>query len=192
MTGVEQQLLTNDLLKALVGMNDAGLSSSVGLIGKEVTALADTGALTGGKATFDYNLPRAAGTMTLEVVNAAGKLLDWALMFDDDRSVLDFLDHSAKRFAQFPDAKKPVAAARYFSAVATVPADLKLEPIGGEPLTMSDQVTMFHLVTVVLDPYTYESAWLLETAGRILGELVGADCRVAWLPAPPCWVHESS
>ncbi len=75
----------------------------------------------------------------------------------------------------------PVAAARYFSAVATVPADLKLEPIGGEPLTMSDQVTMFHLVTVVLDPYTYESAWLLETAGRILGELVGADCRVAWL-----------
>jgi hypothetical protein len=65
--------------------------------------------------------------------------------------------------------------------VATVPADLKLEPIGGEPLTMSDQVTMFHLVTVVLDPYTYESAWILETAGRVLGELVGADCRVAWL-----------
>ncbi len=65
--------------------------------------------------------------------------------------------------------------------MATVPADLKLEPIGGEPLTMSDQVTMFHLVTVVLDPYTYESAWILETAGRVLGELVGADCRVAWL-----------
>src|SRR3954470_21789824 len=34
MTGVEQQLLTNDLLKALVGMNDAGLTTSVGLIGK--------------------------------------------------------------------------------------------------------------------------------------------------------------
>ncbi len=65
--------------------------------------------------------------------------------------------------------------------MATVPADLKLDPIGGEPLTMSDQVTMFHLVTVVLDPYTYESAWILETAGRVLGELVGADCRVAWL-----------
>lgn len=69
--------------------------------------------------------------------------------------------------------------------MATVPADLKLEPIGGEPLTMSDQVTMFHLVTVVLDPYTYESAWILETAGRILGELVGADCRVAWLVTAP-------
>jgi hypothetical protein len=47
------------------------------------------------------------------VVNSAGKVLDWALMFDDDKSVLAFLDHSAKRFAQFPDAKKPVAAERY-------------------------------------------------------------------------------
>ena len=56
-----------------------------------------------------------------------------------------------------------------------------LDPLGGEPLTMSDQVTMFHLVVVTLDPYTYESAWLLETAGRILEEFYGADCRVAWL-----------
>jgi len=47
------------------------------------------------------------------VVNSAGKVLDWAVMFDDDKSVLAFLDHSAKRFAQFPDAKKPVAAERY-------------------------------------------------------------------------------
>jgi len=47
------------------------------------------------------------------VVNSAGKVLDWAMMFDDDKSVLAFLDHSAKRFAQFPDAKKPVAAERY-------------------------------------------------------------------------------
>jgi hypothetical protein len=69
--------------------------------------------------------------------------------------------------------------------VATVSPDLKLDPIGGEPLTMSDQVVMFHLVTVALDPYTYESAWILETAGRILDELVGADCRVAWLVTAP-------
>jgi hypothetical protein len=47
------------------------------------------------------------------VVNSAGKVLDWALMFDDDRSVLAFLDHAAKRFAQFPDAKKPFAAERF-------------------------------------------------------------------------------
>ena len=42
------------------------------------------------------------------VVNSAGKVLDWVLMFDDDKSVLAFLDHARKRFAKFPDAKKPV------------------------------------------------------------------------------------
>ncbi|HEV3260278.1 MAG TPA: hypothetical protein VG013_25715, partial [Gemmataceae bacterium] len=47
------------------------------------------------------------------VVNSAGKVLAWTLAFDDDKSVLAFLDHSAKRFAQFPDATKPVAAERY-------------------------------------------------------------------------------
>jgi len=65
--------------------------------------------------------------------------------------------------------------------VATVPPDLTLRPHGGEPLTVADQVTMFHLVLVVLDPYTYESSWLLETAGRILAEFEEADCRTGWL-----------
>lgn len=46
---------------------------------------------------------------------------------------------------------------------------------------MADQVTMFHLVAVVLDPYTYESSWILETAGRILDEFYEADCRTAWI-----------
>ena len=47
------------------------------------------------------------------VVNSAGKVLDWALMFDDDESVLAFLDHALKRFRDHPDAKRPVAAERY-------------------------------------------------------------------------------
>jgi hypothetical protein len=33
---------------------------------------------------------------------------------------------------------------------------------------------------VVLDPYTKESAWLLETAGRVLDHFQGADARTAW------------
>ncbi len=65
--------------------------------------------------------------------------------------------------------------------MATVSADLTLHPHGGESLTLADQVTMFHLVAVVLDPYTYESSWILETAGRILEEFMGADCRTAWI-----------
>ncbi len=47
------------------------------------------------------------------VVNSAGKVLDWVFMFDDDKSVLDFLDHAKKRFAEFPDASKPFPAERY-------------------------------------------------------------------------------
>jgi hypothetical protein len=47
------------------------------------------------------------------VVNSAGKVLNWTLMFDDDQSVVAFLDHAKARFAKFPDAKKPVAAEVY-------------------------------------------------------------------------------
>ena len=76
MTGVEQQLLTNDLLKVLVGMNDGGISGQVGLIGKEVTTTSTTGTLADKSLTFDYNLPRAAGALKLEVVDAAGKTME--------------------------------------------------------------------------------------------------------------------
>jgi spore coat protein CotH len=47
------------------------------------------------------------------VVNSAGKVLNWTLMFDDDKSVLAFFDHARERFAKYPDAKKPVAAEVY-------------------------------------------------------------------------------
>jgi hypothetical protein len=42
-------------------------------------------------------------------------------------------------------------------------------------------LTTFHLLFVALDPFTHESAWLLETAARILQVFEQADCRVAWL-----------
>jgi hypothetical protein len=59
------------------------------------------------------------------------------------------------------------------------PGDLQLDPLAGEPRTLAGWLTTFHLVVVVLDPYTYESAWLLDTAGRILSSYTGADCRPA-------------
>ena len=39
------------------------------------------------------------------VINAACKVLAWVAFFDDDKSVVAFLDHCQKRFAEFPDAK---------------------------------------------------------------------------------------
>jgi flagellar basal-body rod modification protein FlgD len=75
MTGVEQQLLTNDLLSMLVGMNDGGLTNSVDLIGKTVTTESAKGVLTDGKIEFNYELPRAASDLKLEVVDSYGKTI---------------------------------------------------------------------------------------------------------------------
>ena len=61
------------------------------------------------------------------------------------------------------------------------PPDLVLTPLNGEPRGIDDWVTLFPLALVVLDPYTYESAWLLEEAGRILTSFTAADIRVGWL-----------
>ena len=58
---------------------------------------------------------------------------------------------------------------------------MKLAALGGEPRTLDEWLTTFPLVVVVLDPYTNESAWLLETAARILTNFRQADCRVGWV-----------
>jgi hypothetical protein len=59
---------------------------------------------------IERSKPRPQGIC---VVNSAGKVLNWTLMFDDDKSVLAFFDHAMERFAKYPDAKKPVAAEVY-------------------------------------------------------------------------------
>lgn len=61
------------------------------------------------------------------------------------------------------------------------PADLILSPINGEPRTISGWVTTFQLAAVILDPFTNESSWLLETASRLLLHFREADCRVAFI-----------
>jgi hypothetical protein len=58
------------------------------------------------------------------IVNSAGKVLDWVLMFDNEKSVLTFLDHARKQFEKNPDARRPVTAERYMK----FPSD-KLEDI---------------------------------------------------------------
>jgi hypothetical protein len=61
------------------------------------------------------------------------------------------------------------------------PADLPLTTVTGESRSLSEWVDNFHLGLVVVDPYTYESAWLLEEAARILSDFTAADVRVGWL-----------
>ena len=61
------------------------------------------------------------------------------------------------------------------------PPDLILAPLNSDPKTVEAWVTLFPLVIVVLDPFTYESAWLLDEAGRILGLFTAADVRVGFV-----------
>jgi hypothetical protein len=62
-----------------------------------------------------------------------------------------------------------------------VAGDTELQPLGGEARSLREWTTTFHLVLVVLDPFTFESAWILELAGKLLRGFAEADCRVAWL-----------
>lgn len=62
-----------------------------------------------------------------------------------------------------------------------VSGDVELHPLGGETRTLREWTTNFHLVLVVLDPFTFESAWILEQGAKVLRHFAEADCRVAWL-----------
>lgn len=75
MTGVEQQLLTNDLLEKLVSNTGSGIATAVSLIGKEVRADSNLGALSGGKAEWVYKLDRAASDVKIEVLDSKGRVV---------------------------------------------------------------------------------------------------------------------
>jgi len=59
--------------------------------------------------------------------------------------------------------------------------DITLTPLKGDGRTLREWLTTFHLVSVVLDPYTNESSWILETATRILRQFAEADVRVNFI-----------
>jgi flagellar basal-body rod modification protein FlgD len=75
MTGVEQQLLTNDLLKKLVGNTASGVATAVSLIGKEVRAVSSDAALAGGEANWTYALDRIASDVKLEILDSRGRVV---------------------------------------------------------------------------------------------------------------------
>ena len=69
--------------------------------------------------------------------------------------------------------------------VTNPPADLRLTALQGQSRSISEWLTNFHLVLVVVDPYANESAWILSTADRVLSVFQGADCRVGFLVVAP-------
>ena len=76
MAGVEQQLLTNDLLKGLLAaQGGGGLAGAATYIGKEATAAWSATKLTDGEATWSYELASNAATARLEVLDGSGKVV---------------------------------------------------------------------------------------------------------------------
>jgi hypothetical protein len=61
------------------------------------------------------------------------------------------------------------------------PLDVELQDLRGGSRSLEQWLTNFHLCVVVLDPYTNESAWALESAGRVLQSYAEADVRVGWV-----------
>ena len=76
MTGVEQQLLSNQLLQTLVNQSSGGgVTGAVGLIGKQVTASGNTATLTDGSASWQYNLGGNAANVTVQVSDSSGNVV---------------------------------------------------------------------------------------------------------------------
>lgn len=66
-----------------------------------------------------------------------------------------------------------------------VQATVELTPLTGTGRPISEWTTNFHLAIVVLDPYTNESSWIIDTSLRILRAYSEADVRIALLVTAP-------
>jgi flagellar basal-body rod modification protein FlgD len=75
MTGVQQQLLSNDLLQQLVNQKDDSGYDAVSLIGRTATVKDANAQLASGKADWQYELASAAKSAKLTVTNAAGTVV---------------------------------------------------------------------------------------------------------------------
>ena len=72
MTGVQQQILTNELLQQLVG-NQTGVGDPVSLLGKSVTATSNQATLQGGQASWLYTTAAQASDVQMTVTNNLGQ-----------------------------------------------------------------------------------------------------------------------
>lgn len=92
MAGVEQQLLTNDLLKSLVSgqSGGAGLASAATYIGKDATAAWAATKFTGGEARWSYELAANSASATLQVLDGTGRVVWQGDAPDKTSGVHDF------------------------------------------------------------------------------------------------------
>jgi len=75
MTGVQQQLLSNQLLQTLVSQSQGGVTNAVGLIGKTATGSGTTAMLQNDTASFSYTLPSQAAKVIGTVTDSSGAVV---------------------------------------------------------------------------------------------------------------------
>ncbi|GAA0869100.1 flagellar hook assembly protein FlgD [Brevundimonas basaltis] len=77
MAGVEQQLLTNELLKSLVAAQGGGggLAGAANYIGKDATAAWSATKFTDGEANWSYEVAANAASAKLQVLDGTGKVV---------------------------------------------------------------------------------------------------------------------
>ena len=76
MTGVQQQLLTNQLLAQMIGQGEATVgTSAVNLIGKTVSAVNNQAVKTEDGAKWIYELAGTAAETRLEILNSQGQVV---------------------------------------------------------------------------------------------------------------------
>ena len=90
MAGVEQQLLTNDLLQALVNQSAGGLDGAVSYIGKFITAAGAATRLEDGTANWSYELATDAASAQLEVLDSTGAVVWSGAAPDRGEGIHDF------------------------------------------------------------------------------------------------------
>lgn len=91
MAGVEQQLLTNDLLTSLLSAQQGtGLAGAAAYIGKDATAAWSATKLDDGEANWSYELASNATNATLQVLDSSGKVVWSGPAPDKTTGVHDF------------------------------------------------------------------------------------------------------
>jgi flagellar basal-body rod modification protein FlgD len=74
MTGVQQQIMTNQLLQQLVG-NQTGVGSPVDLLGKTVTATSSSATLAGGDATWQFTTAAQSADVKVTITNSLNQVV---------------------------------------------------------------------------------------------------------------------
>jgi len=75
MSGVEQQLLSNELLTKLVNQSSESIGSAVNLIGKVATVKTNSNMLQSGKADWSYDLPAGISSASIEIKSPNGAIV---------------------------------------------------------------------------------------------------------------------